>query len=205
MDAIILEAKTREAGKHATRAARRQKEVPCVLYGHDLSNVLFQVPELNLNKLVYTDELHTIDLKIEEQIWNCILKHVDFHPVTDRPLHADFQLLRMGEMITLMVPIQFIGTPIGQKEGGETQQVMNEIEVTCLPKDIPQHIEVDISGLDMGDAIHVGALAVEGLIFSDADDQTVVMVVAPRLEEEVEEEEGLELEEGEELEEDEDA
>lgn len=187
MDVIQIEAKERRPGSKYARAARRAEEVPCVLYGRHVDAVSFQVPELSLRPLIYTDETHRVLIKIDGNEWECILKDIVMHPVTDRPHHADFQVLHQGEKITLVVPIQYHGTPVGQSEGGDTQVIMNEIEVSCLPKDIPSHIDVDISGLAIGDALHVSDLGGEGIEFRSAPGQTIVTVVPPRTEEELEE------------------
>lgn len=96
-------------------------------------------------------------------------------------------------MVTLIVPVRFHGTPLGQKEGGNTQVVLHEVEVRCLPKDIPSHIDVDISALTIGDAIHVEDLSVEGGELLGRPEQTVVTVVPPRAIE-VEEEPEVEFE-----------
>lgn len=187
MDVIEIEAKERQPGKKHARAARRAGEVPCVLYGRHVDAVSFQVPELSLRPLIYTSETHRVLIKVDGNEWECILKDVVMHPVTDRPRHADFQVLQQGEKITLTVPIQYHGTPIGQSDGGDTQVIMNEIEVSCLPKDIPSHIDLDISGLAIGDALHVSDIQAEGLEFGSAPRQTLVTVVPPRTEEELEE------------------
>ena len=204
MDVIEIEAKERQPGKKHARAARRAEEVPCVLYGRQVDAVSFQVPELSLRPLIYTSETHRVLIKMDGSEWECILKDVVLHPVTDRPRHADFQVLQQGEKITLTVPIQYHGTPVGQTEGGDTQVVMNEIEVTCLPKDIPSHIDLDVSALAIGDALHVSDIQAEGLEFGSAPEQTLVTVVPPRTEEELEEleaEAGIVKEEAEILEE----
>jgi large subunit ribosomal protein L25 len=203
MDVITFEAKSRMPGKQGARAARRQKEVPCVLYGNKVDPVSFQVPEFDLERLVYTHETHIVKVEVDGQSWECVLKDMDFHPVTDRPIHADFQVLQQGEKITLTVPVQFHGTPAGQIEGGDTQYVLHELEVTCLPKDIPSHIDLDVAHLQIGDAIHISDLNVEGVTFGGALQQTIVTVVAPRLQAEpaeaaLDEELELELGEGEE-------
>ena len=186
MDVIEIEAKERQPGKKHARAARRAEEVPCVLYGRHVDAVPFQVPELSLRPLIYTSETHRVLIKVNGNEWECILKDVVMHPVTDRPRHADFQVLQQGEKITLTVPIQYHGIPVGQSEGGDTQVIMNEIEVSCLPKDIPSHIDLDISALAIGDALHVSDIESEGLEFGSAPTQTLVTVVPPRTEEELE-------------------
>lgn len=199
MDAIKLQGQPRETGTRSARGIRREGMVPCVLYGHHAEPISFKVPELTLHPLIYTDETHVVTVEVEGSQWECIMKDVDFDPVTDRPRHADFQVLTAGEMVTITVPVQYQGTPVGQTDGGDTQYVVHEITVRCLPKDIPNHIEVDVTALSIGDSIHVGDLDLPELEFVTPDRQTLVTVVAPRLEPvEVEEEGlGLELEEGE--------
>jgi large subunit ribosomal protein L25 len=181
MSDITLEAESREAGKKASRRLRRQGLVPCVLYGHRTEPVSFQLPESALKPLIYTAETHVVTVKVNGKQWDCIMKSADLHPVTDRPIHADFQVLEKGEKITLMVPIQFHGTPIGQRDGGDTQVVIHELEVRCLPQDIPSHVDIDIAELTIGAAIHIQDLNVEGVELLGRPEQTVVTVVPPRV------------------------
>ncbi len=201
MDVITIEAQGREPGKKAARAARRAGMVPCVLYGSNVDSVSFQVPTLALKPLIFTSETHRVTVKVNGKKWDCVLKHVDYHPFSDTPLHADFQVLVKGSKITLMVPVKYNGTPVGQvHDGGDTQVIAHEVEVTCLPDNIPSHIEVDIAHLKIGDAIHLGDLEVEGVEFTGSLDQPNVPGVAPRVAEEVEveAEEGADVQEAEE-------
>jgi large subunit ribosomal protein L25 len=179
MQTITLEAKPRQTGKRVAKEIRRQGWVPCILYGHHVEPIPFQVSELALRPLIYTTETHVVQLQLNGQTWECILKDVEFHPVTDRPIHADFQVLQRGEKITVSVPVQVVGNAIGVQRGGVLHVVAHELEVRCLPQHIPAHIEIDVSALDIGDAIHVGDLKVEGLEFEDSPDQTVVVVEPP--------------------------
>ncbi|MFW5972592.1 MAG: aminoacyl-tRNA hydrolase [Bacteroidota bacterium] len=195
MDAIKLEGQPRATGTSAARAVRRDGQVPCVLYGAHAEPVSFKVPELDLHPLIYTDETHIVTVEVGDENWSCIMKDVDFHPTTDKPIHADFQVLTAGESITITVPVQFHGTPVGQTEGGDTQYVVTEINVRCLPKDIPSHIDVDVAHLNIGDAIHVADLDLPELDFLTPVAQTLVTVVAPRLAGIEVEEEGLLLDE----------
>ncbi|MDQ7040729.1 MAG: 50S ribosomal protein L25 [Rhodothermus sp.] len=195
MMTITIEAQLRETGKRVARAIRRQGWVPCILYGHHVEPIPFQIPESKLWPLIYTTETHLIKLQLNGQTWDCILKDVEFHPVTDRPIHADFQVLQQTEKITVTVPVRTVGTAVGVQRGGVLQLVTHELEVTCLPKDIPAHIDIDVTNLDIGDAVHVGDLQFEGLKFEDAPDQTVVVIAAPQVGG-VEEEEGAEGEAG---------
>lgn len=198
METKTIDAESREVGKKAVRALRRSNNVPCVLYGPDTDSVPFQLPVNTLQKLIFSRTTQIVEIAVEDESWTCILKDYDLHPITDRPTHADFQVLREGRLITLTVPVRFEGIPQGQKEGGDTQINIREIGITCLPKNIPSEITVDISELLVGDSLHVYDLEVEGVEFEVAPEQTLVSVVAPRLEVlEPEEEEAEELEEGE--------
>lgn len=196
MDTITLEAQPREVGGKQARALRREGQVPCVLYGHHTEPVHFHLPVLTIARLVHSSETHRVTISVSGEEYDCILKEVNFHPITDDPRHADFQALTAGEALTLTVPIHFEGTPVGQTEGGDTQYVMHEIEVRCLPKDIPDHISIDISHLSVGDSMHVSDLEMENVTFETSPERTIVTVVPPRLlelEGEEEEEEGLTL------------
>ena len=164
MDIITLKASPRATGKTAAKEVRNNKQVPCVLYGHDSETLHFQVEELALRRLVYTSEVHRLSLDLDGKSYDCILKDVSFHPVMDMPLHADFQLLRAGEKFQLSVPIQFVGKAVGQIEGGEIHFLTHEIEILVLPKDIPDHLEVDVTPLQIGDTLHM-----EDLSFPDVE------------------------------------
>lgn len=180
MDTITIKAEPREPGKKGTKAVRREGNVPCILYGHHAEPVAFQVPELSLRPLIYTADRNLVRIEIGGTAYECVMKEADFHPVTDRPIHADFLVLEQGEELTLSVPVQFHGVPRGQKEGGDTQYSVHELEVRCLPKHIPSHIDVAIDNLGIGDSIHVGDLDIPGVVFTSAADQTLVTVVPPR-------------------------
>ena len=199
MDVITLEVVPRESGKKHARAVRREGNVPCVLYGHHVEPTIFQVPELDLNPLIYTNQNYLVKIELDGESWECIIKDIDFHPVTDRPMHADFQVLQEGEKVTMTVPVRYAGIPVGQTEGGQTAYIVTELDIRCLPKDIPSHITVDVSELSIGDALHVGELELEGIEILALDRQTLVTVVPPRMLA-VEEEEEEVLLEGEPLE-----
>ncbi|MFK7848194.1 MAG: 50S ribosomal protein L25 [Rhodothermales bacterium] len=195
MEFTTLDATTRDTGKRAARNTRLQGMVPCVLYGRHVEPLSFQMDGRYLEKLVRSNETPLVQIELEGKSWDCILKDTDFHPVNDDVIHADFQVLQKGEKITLSVPFRFEGTPVGQINGGNAQHVISEVEISCLPKDIPSHLTIDVSGLDIGDSIHIGDLSFENVDFQTSTSQTVVMVHAPRIAavEEVEEtEEGAE-------------
>lgn len=207
MDVTTIDVEPRAAGKKAARQIRRNGRVPCVLYGRGEQTVHFSIDGHSLHRLVFTDELHTLKLNLEGQSFDCILKDFDMHPVKGEPVHADFQMLVEGQEIELDVPIQFVGTAKGQKEGGDVQYIVHELTVLCLPRDIPDNLVVDVTHLDIGDTIHVSELSFENLTMVTPGRQTVVAVTAKKaeeVEEPVDELEGLlEGEEGEAVEGDE--
>jgi large subunit ribosomal protein L25 len=181
MDAIKINANPRTPGKSGARAARRAKEVPAILYGHDFEPVSFQVAELDMRPLIYTAETHRVELSVGGETYDCILKDYDLHPVTDRPFHADFLLLRAGETLTMTVPVRYHGTPVGVKDGGDFDIYRNELTVVVLPKDIPSQIDVDVSELAIGDSIHIEDITLpEGVTFDGTENITLAIVSAPR-------------------------
>ena len=202
MDATVLDATPRDTGSKAARAIRDNQHVPCILYGRDTDPVPFQASIPRINKLIFGREAPIVQVTLNGDSWNCILKDYDLHAISDTPLHADFQVLREGRKVTLTVPIRYMGIPEGQKNGGDTQFIVRELTISVLPKNIPTQIEIDVTDLKIGDSIHVYDLDVEYDI-KMADGQTLVTVVAPHLEAATttDEEEEVELAEGEEGEE----
>ncbi|MFB6274166.1 MAG: 50S ribosomal protein L25 [Salinibacter sp.] len=205
MDAPVIEAQSRETGSKAAREIRSNDRVPCILYGRTVESTPLQIPIGALNKLIYRRTAPVAEVQTDGTTWHCILKDYDLHPLTDRPLHADFQALEEGEEVTLTVPIHYSGIPVGQQNGGDTQQISRELTISVLPENIPSQIEVDIADLAIGDSIHVYDLEFDYEI-KTAHDQTLVTVVAPQIEtaptDEEEEEELAEeeiAEEGEEV------
>jgi len=201
MDSTTLQAHPRETGSKAARDIRNDNDVPCILYGRDTDPVPFRVDVNDMNKLIFGRTSPVIDVELDGERWKTILKDFDLHPITDRPQHADFQVLREGRKVTLTVPINYVGIPAGQQEGGDTQIIVRELTISVVPANIPSEIEVDIADLEIGDSIHVYDLDTTYDVKMSSE-QTLVTVVAPHLEavtapgeeEEVEEEE---LEEGE--------
>jgi large subunit ribosomal protein L25 len=180
MDAISLQVEPRTPGKSASRAIRREEKVPCVLYGPHAEPTHFSVPVLDLRPLIYTSETHTVSIALDGETYDAILKEVIFHPVTDVPQHADFYALTAGETITMTVPVVLVGDAKGVKAGGSLLQQINELDIECLPKDIPSQVEINVADMEMGDSVHVSELSIENVtILTDAD-RTVVSVVAPR-------------------------
>jgi large subunit ribosomal protein L25 len=181
MEFRTIEASPRGVGKKAARQVRREGNVPCVLYGHHVEPVSFSAGAFDLHQLVRSTETHLVKIDLGDQSWECILKDIVYHPVLDEPIHADFQVLQSGEKIDVRVPIRFIGTPRGQVDGGITQHVLNELEIRCLPKDIPAHLDIEVSHLGMGQSIHIRDLNFPEIEFTGTSTQTIIAILAPRV------------------------
>jgi len=181
MDAPVIEAQPRETGSKAAREIRNENRVPCILYGRTVESTPLQIPIAALNKLIYRRTAPVAQVEMDGKTWHCILKDYDLHPLTDRPLHADFQALEEGDRVTLTVPLNYTGIPIGQQNGGDTQQIARELTISVLPGSIPSQIEVDISELAIGDSLHVYDLETDYEI-KTSKNQTLVTVVAPQIE-----------------------
>jgi len=199
MKTVTLEANKRKDTNKATRKRlRREGRVPGVFYSKRLDTIPVDVLEKKIRPLVFTAKTNLISLKIEgQEELECIIKDIQFDPVTDEIVHFDLLGLTRGEMIQLEVPVQLLGSSIGVREGGLLQQILHKVEVECLPKHIPEHIPIDISELAIGDSVLISDLTVENLTLLNPADALVVAVGHQKVvEEEVEVTE--ELAEGEE-------
>ena len=134
-----------------------------------------------MNKLIHGRTAPVAEVALDGDTYNCILKDFELHPITDRPLHADFQALADGRKVTLTVPIHYQGVPLGQQNGGDTQMIVRELTISVLPENIPSQIDVAIEDLAIGDSIHVYDLDVDYDI-KMASGQTLITVVAPHIE-----------------------
>jgi large subunit ribosomal protein L25 len=187
MEKTTLKASERkEFSKSAIRKIRNEGTTPGVFYSKHEPPIHFDVADKAINPLVFTSKTHLISLEIEgHEGYECIIKDIQFDPVTDRVIHFDLLGLTKGEKIVLEVPVQLVGTPVGVKEGGIIQHVMHKLEVECLPRNIPEHIVVDVSELKLGDSIHIGDLQIEEVDFIDPKESLIVQVTHPKIKEEV--------------------
>lgn len=191
MAEITLTAKKREtSNKGANKELRRNGVIPCIYYSKDKEPIAFSVEEVALKPLVYTSQAHIINLTFEnEEPIGAIIKDVQFDPVTDRVVHADFHGVTLGQMIEVQIPVNITGSAVGVKEGGMLQQNIHKLDVECLPRHISQQLDIDVSELGIGDSIHIRDLDFENINILNHEDTIVISVVAPRGEEEEEIEE----------------
>ncbi|MDR2738051.1 MAG: 50S ribosomal protein L25, partial [Puniceicoccales bacterium] len=180
--------KRREFGRNAVRRLRKSGKVPAVIYGHSGTTSLTVVEKEF--KALLKEKGHSaslVDISIDGE--NSLLSDiadVQRDPVTDRFLHVDFHEVSQTEKMTTVVPLEFIGEPIGVKNsGGILDIARHEVSVKCLPADLPSSIRVDIGGLDVGDIIHLGGLPVPSGVELIGDHSTPVAsctTVAPETE-----------------------
>lgn len=171
-----------ESGKGAARALRRSGEIPAVVYGHGDSTRMLSVNGHELEQLLSSISVENtlIDLKIGKDASSALIREVQYHPVKPVILHIDLYQVHAGEKIHLEVPVRLEGNPIGVREtAGVLQQQLHEIEVECLPKDIPEVFTVDISNLQIGESVHIRDISFpDGKILND-EDLTICAVIAP--------------------------
>ena len=174
-----------ESGKGAARALRRAGSVPAVIYGHKREPMSLAVPTRELERLLerVSAETTVVELSIDGKVSRTLIREIQKHPFKKQLVHVDFQELVAGEQITVNVPLVVVGTSIGVRSfAGVLDQTMRELEVTVDPSAIPNHIDVDVSELNIGDSIHVRDLTVpDGVTVISDGDATVVVVAAPKV------------------------
>lgn len=182
MSEITLNAEVRKAVGKKLNALRAQGKVPGIYYGHGQSNIPVTLSELALKPLYKTTATHVINLKLDDGSSHiCILRDIQFDPLTDRPVHFDLFGLNAEEELTIDVPVVLKGTPQGVKDGGTLQHVIHRLRVSCLPKYIPDHIEVNVEGLKINTSIHVKELVVPNVTILENENSTVAAVVPPTI------------------------
>lgn len=185
MSELTINAEIRkELGKKVT-SLRREGKVPGVYYGHGQGNIPVTMSELTLRPLYKTSATHIINLKLDDgSVHSCILRDIQFDPLTDRPLHFDLYGIKPDEELTIEVPVILKGTPKGVKEGGTVQHVLHRLRVSCLPRYIPDNIELDIEPLEINRSIHVSEVTIPNVRILENESSTIVAVVPPTVQKE---------------------
>lgn len=183
--AATLTARSRvERGKNAARALRRTGRVPAVLYGGGAEARPLSVDTLELERLLSSISVENtlIDLQIEGEpgTARALIREVQRHPYKPIVMHLDFYQVRAGEKIRLQVPVRLLGTAVGVSvDGGVLDQVIYDLDIECLPADIPEAADLDVSQLGVGESLRVSDISLPNVeILNDAD-LTVVSVVPP--------------------------
>ena len=182
MSEITINAEIRKEIGKKSRQVRKTGKVPGIYYGHGQENIPVTMNELTLRPLFKTSATHVINLKLDDgSAHTCVLRDIQFDPVTDKPIHFDLFGLNADEELTIEVPVVLKGSPVGVKDGGTLQHVMHKLRVSCLPKFIPDRIELDVTNLKINTSIHVKDLAVPNVQILENESGTIAAVVPPTI------------------------
>jgi len=192
MATFQLTAKTRTPdGSRKAGALRRSGQVPAILYGHGMQALALEVQERDLIQALHTKAGENVVITLNVEGANlkestCLIKEMQHNPVTDKIQHVDFTIISLTEKIEVKVPLilKNASEAAGVKEGGVLDVVHHEIEVECLPTEIPEKIEVDVKDLKIGDLIHAGELPFpSGVVCKFSAEEVVIALHAPHEEE----------------------
>lgn len=175
----IIGYKRANLGKVESQRLRDEGLVPCVLYGGG-QQIHFYSPMILFRDLVYTNEAHFVHINIEGEESQAILQEVQFHPVSEVILHADFLKIAEDRKIKMSIPARLVGQAPGVTKGGTLIRKRAALKVYGFPKDMPDHIDVDVSSLDFHHAVKVGDMKLPGLEFLDPKQATIAAVEVPR-------------------------
>jgi large subunit ribosomal protein L25 len=199
MKTVSMSGSLREnVGKKDAKKHRKEGKVPCVIYGGK-EQIHFFTEEKNFKGIVFTPNVYLIELKIEDKTYTTILKDIQYHPVHDNILHADFLELSADKPVNIAIPISLSGTAPGIITGGRLIKKIRKIKVSALVEDLPDQLVIDISKLKIGDSILVSDVKEDKLSFLENPNSMIVGVFTARTvveETEEDEEEGEEGEEG---------
>jgi len=203
----LIELKTNirtTVGNGPARRLRQTGQIPAVLYGPKTESVLLSVNKKDLDLVLKKGRSGQIILNLviqnngETYTRPAMIKELQVHPVSRNYLHIDFYEIDMDRKITVGVQVVITGTSVGVERGGILQIIRRELEVKCLPFEVPESIEIDVTDLDMGDSVHVKDISLDGEVeFLGESNLTVVTILMPKIEEEPEAEEEAEEEDAE--------
>jgi large subunit ribosomal protein L25 len=176
MKSITISGSERESvGKVASKALRNAGMVPCVLYGGN-QPVHFSAEEKAFKNLVYTPNAHTVAIELGTKKFNAIMQDIQVHPVSDKILHLDFYELHDDKEVTMEVPVKVTGVSPGVLLGGVLRLNQRRLKVKALPKDLPDFIEANISGMEMGNKLYVTKLVADDYKILHPDNTVVAQV-----------------------------
>ena len=160
--------KRTDLGKKASKTLRKEGLIPCNIYGLAEQDgkptaMAFAVPMSELRKIIYTPHIYVINLVIDGESHTAILKDIQFHPVTDAVLHVDFLEVNDQKPITIGIPVKLTGLAQGVRDGGRMNLSIRKIEVKAPYQQIPEHLDIDVTALQIGKSIKIGQLSFEGL------------------------------------------
>ena len=176
--------------KSFVKSLRNKDEIPGIYYSHDSkASISFSVSKKVMHEALKA-EAQVYQVSVGSKARDVIIKSIQYHPISDEMLHIDLYGVRMDQEVTVKVPIELVGQSEGVKAGGVLNQTLTELDITCLPGSIPQNIEIDISNLNIGDALRLGQLSLaDGLTVIGDEENLIIAVNEPTVQAEEEEEE----------------
>ena len=169
-----------ELGKKSSKVIRKAGNVPCVIYGKE-KNIHFYAPELSFKNLVYTPAAHLVKLIIEDKEYDAVLKDMQFHPVKDNILHADFIEIHDKKQVVINIPIKVSGDSVGVIAGGKLSIKRRTLKVKGLAKDLPEALPIDITNLKIHEGLKVGDLSYDKIELLDPKKSMVLTIATSRV------------------------
>jgi large subunit ribosomal protein L25 len=176
-----------ELGKKSSKELRKEGNVPCVIYGKE-KNIHFYAHENSFKNLVYTHEAHLVQLNIEDKVISAVLKDMQFHPVKDNILHADFIELHPHKSVVINIPINVSGDSVGVLAGGKLSIKRRTLKVKGLAENLPEHLDIDITDLKIHEGIKVGDLKYDKIELLDPKKSMVLTIATSRVAQKTDEE-----------------
>lgn len=169
-----------EVGKKSSKKTRKEGNVPCVIYGKE-QNIHFQAHENSFTNLIYTHDAHLVKLNLDGKEYKVFLQDVQFHPVSDKIIHADFIEIIDNKPITMSLPIKITGESVGVKAGGKLRIKKRHLKVKGFANDIPEYLLIDITDVKIHHSIKVGDLSYEKIELIDPKITTILSVATSRV------------------------
>lgn len=180
MKSLIIEGQKRsELGKKSARQLRREERVPCVLYGEG-ENLHFSAPIPAFKDLVYSPAFHTVNLQVDGQSYEAIIKAIQFDPLTDEIDHVDFLSLVPGRKVVVELPVNVYGNSVGVRNGGKLKLKVRKLTAKTTPEHLVETIDVDVTHLRMGKSVRVSEINLEGIEIQNNPGLPVVTCEVPR-------------------------
>lgn len=171
--------KREELGTKYAKAIRQEGKVPCIVYGNG-KQINFTVSQKEINGAIFTPNVYIVNLDIDGEVIKTFIKDLQFHPVTDEVMHADFYAFAEDQEIVVKLPYEFVGSSVGVKAGGKMKFAARMAKVKGVYSNLPETVKVDISGLDLEQSISVKDVVVENCQIVDPQDALICRVIPTR-------------------------
>jgi len=181
MEIVAIKGQVRsDVGKKSTKSVRKEGRVPCVIYGNQ-DTQHFTIDPKEVKTLIYTPAFKLAEVELDGTAHKCIVKDIQFHPVSDEIVHIDFLSLSDGHKVNVEVPLAFEGVSPGMKSGGKLQQNLRRVKIKTTPEHLVDRLVLDISHLELGQAVRVRDIAeIEGIEIMSPPGTPIASVEVPR-------------------------